>query len=70
MTILLRIAHQTAYVWDVDDIAAIRTTHRICGILSGTLPHLSQQNVFLGLPLTLMPEEVVLLVEIGTPSNS
>lgn len=65
MTILLRIANQTAYVWDVDDIAAIRTTHRICGILSGTLPHLSQQNVFLGLPLTLMPEEVVLLVEIG-----
>jgi tRNA-splicing endonuclease subunit Sen34 len=32
-------------------------------VLTGTLPHLSQQNVFLGLPLVLMPEELVLLVE-------
>ncbi|KAF7972652.1 hypothetical protein HWV62_17326 [Athelia sp. TMB] len=35
----------------------------MCGILTGTLPHLSQQNVFLGVPLVLMPEEVVVLVE-------
>ncbi|KAG6331175.1 hypothetical protein ID866_7912, partial [Astraeus odoratus] len=34
-------------------------------MLTGTLPHLSQQNVFLGVPLLLMPEEVVLLVEKG-----
>jgi tRNA-splicing endonuclease subunit Sen34 len=32
-------------------------------VLTGTLPHLSQQNVFLGLPLILMPEELVLLIE-------
>jgi tRNA-splicing endonuclease subunit Sen34 len=32
-------------------------------VLSGTLPHLSQQNIFLGLPLVLVPEELVLLVE-------
>jgi len=62
----LRVANQTAYVWDVDDIATIRADHHICGVLSGTLPHLSQQNMFLGVPLVLMPEEVVLLVEIGT----
>ena len=31
--------------------------------LTGTLPHLSQQNVFLGVPLVLLPEEVVLLIE-------
>lgn len=37
----------------------------MCGVLTGTLPHLSQQNVFLGVPLILMPEEVVLLVENG-----
>jgi len=37
------------------DIATIRSTHHICGILTGTLPHLSQQNVFLGVPLVLMP---------------
>ncbi|KAG7092403.1 hypothetical protein E1B28_008760 [Marasmius oreades] len=41
----------------------LRSIHRICGILGGTLPHLSQQNVFLGIPLLLSPEEVVLLVE-------
>jgi tRNA-splicing endonuclease subunit Sen34 len=45
------------------DVATLRSEHRICGVLTGTLPHLSQQNVFLGLPLVLMPEELVLLVE-------
>ena len=50
------------------DIATIRSKHHICGILVGTLPHLSQQNVFLGVPLLLMPEEAVLLVENGTYS--
>ena len=51
------------------DIATIRSQHRICGVLTGTLPHLSQQNVFLGVPLVLMPEETVLLVDIG-PSTT
>ncbi|KAL0947077.1 hypothetical protein HGRIS_013218 [Hohenbuehelia grisea] len=63
--VLLRVANQRAYVWDVDDAAILRSKHHICGILTGTLPHLSQQNVFLGVPLVLMPEEVVLLVEQG-----
>lgn len=48
------------------DIATLRSQHHICGILTGTLPHLSQQNAFLGIPLVLMPEEVVLLLEKGT----
>jgi len=47
------------------DVARIRSKYKLCGVLSGTLPHLSQQNVFLGLPLVLLPEETVLLVEIG-----
>ncbi|KAF4603927.1 tRNA-splicing endonuclease subunit [Pleurotus pulmonarius] len=59
----IRIANQRAYIWDVDDIAVLRSQHRLCGILAGTLPHLSQQNVFLGVPLLMLPEEVVLLVE-------
>ncbi|PPQ68492.1 hypothetical protein CVT26_003431 [Gymnopilus dilepis] len=63
--VALRVANKTAYVWDVDDIATLRSKHRICGVLTGTLPHLSQQNVFLGVPLVLMPEEAVLLVETG-----
>jgi len=61
----LCVSNKKAYVWDVDDIAALRSLHHICGILTGTLPHVSQQNVFLGVPLILMPEEVVLLVDKG-----
>ncbi|KAF8738522.1 hypothetical protein AX14_011173 [Amanita brunnescens Koide BX004] len=63
--IRLIVTQQTAYVWDVNDIAILRSEHRICGILTGTLPHLSQQNVFLGVPLALMPEETVYLVDKG-----
>ncbi|KAJ7109218.1 hypothetical protein C8R44DRAFT_551542, partial [Mycena epipterygia] len=59
----LRVANKKAYVWDVEDIATIRSKHRLCGVFTGTLPHLSQQNLFLGVPMVLMPEEVVLLVE-------
>jgi tRNA-splicing endonuclease subunit Sen34 len=47
------------------DAATLRVQHRICGLTTGTLPGVSQQNVFLGLPLTMMPEEVVLLVQEG-----
>ncbi|KAF8520172.1 hypothetical protein BU17DRAFT_46973 [Hysterangium stoloniferum] len=61
----LYISNGHAYVWTVEDASELRSKHRICGTLSGTLPHLSQQNFFLGLPLLLMPEEVVLLVENG-----
>ncbi|KAJ6630656.1 hypothetical protein B0H10DRAFT_1982238 [Mycena sp. CBHHK59/15] len=61
--IRLRVANKKAYVWDVQDIATIRSKHRLCGVFTGTLPHLSQQNLFLGVPMVLLPEEVVLLVE-------
>ena len=47
------------------DIAVIRAEYRVCGTLLGTLPHLSQQNIFLGVPLVLQPEEAVLLVDKG-----
>lgn len=47
------------------DIAVIRAEYRVCGTLLGTLPHLLQQNVFLGVPLVLLPEEAVLLVDKG-----
>ncbi|THU92153.1 hypothetical protein K435DRAFT_967765 [Dendrothele bispora CBS 962.96] len=59
----IHIANKRAFVWDVEDLVKLRSQHHICGILVGTLPHLSQQNVFLGVPLVLMPEEAVLLVE-------
>ncbi|GAA5931147.1 hypothetical protein JCM3775_004946 [Rhodotorula graminis] len=60
--IRLRVAHQKAYLWDLEDIQYLRVQHHICGSLQGTLPQVTQQNVFLGLPLVLLPEEVVLLV--------
>ncbi|KAF5391280.1 hypothetical protein D9757_001941 [Collybiopsis confluens] len=59
----IRIANKRAYVWDVDDLVRIRSEHHLCGLLVGTLPHLSQQNVFLGVPAQLIPEEAMLLVE-------
>ncbi|KAH6614029.1 tRNA-splicing endonuclease-like protein subunit sen34 [Boeremia exigua] len=52
-------------LFDVDVIAHVRRTHNICGVLVGTIPNLSQQNVFLGIPLELMPEEARVLVEGG-----
>lgn len=52
------------------DVSILRVQYRICGILTGTLPHLTQQNFFLGLPLLLMPEEVVLLIEKGLITSS
>lgn len=45
------------------DVQKLRVEHHICGVLSGTLPQVGQQNVFLGLPLMLLPEEIVLLVK-------
>ena len=35
------------------------------GCLTGTLPQIPQQNIFLGLPLELMTEEALLLIEKG-----
>ncbi|GAA5830326.1 hypothetical protein JCM11251_001308 [Rhodosporidiobolus azoricus] len=58
----LLVANQKVYLWDLTDVQRLRVEHHICGVLSGTLPQVTQQNVFLGLPLVLLPEEVVLLV--------
>lgn len=50
-------------VFSIDAVTYLRREHHICGVLIGTLPQIPQQNVFLGLPLELMPEEARLLVE-------
>jgi hypothetical protein len=44
---------------------ALRRDHRILGSLAGALPRFPAQNLFLGLPLVLMPEEVALCLEKG-----
>lgn len=50
-------------LYDINTITWLRKTHNILGVLIGTLPQFPQQNVFLGLPLKLQPEEARLLVE-------
>lgn len=59
----LHIAADKAYVYDVDAIRRLRVDHHITGITLGTLPQVAQQNVFLGVPLQLLPEEVAVLVQ-------
>lgn len=53
------------FLFDVNIITYVRREHHIGGVLVGTLPQFPQQNVFLGVPVVLMPEEARLLVEKG-----
>ncbi|KAJ9109234.1 hypothetical protein QFC21_000563 [Naganishia friedmannii] len=62
-SIPLYLASQKAYIWDPQHAATLRVTHHIGALATGTLPGVAQQNVFLGLPLVVMPEEAVLLIE-------
>jgi len=50
-------------IYDIDVITFLRREHHICGVLIGSIPQIPQQNVFLGVPLELMPEEARLLVQ-------
>ncbi|RDW80751.1 tRNA-splicing endonuclease subunit Sen34 [Coleophoma crateriformis] len=50
-------------LFDINVVTYLRRTHNICGVLIGGIPQIPQQNVFLGLPLELLPEEARLLVE-------
>jgi tRNA-splicing endonuclease subunit Sen34 len=52
-------------LFSIDTITYLRREHHICGVLIGSIPQVPQQNVFLGVPLELMPEEARLLVEKG-----
>jgi tRNA-splicing endonuclease subunit Sen34 len=50
-------------LFDINVVTYLRRTHHICGVLIGSIPQIPQQNVFLGLPVELLPEEAKLLVE-------
>lgn len=50
-------------LFDIDTVTHLRRAQNICGVLMGTIPQIPQQNVFLGLPVELLPEEAKLLVE-------
>ncbi|KAJ4351535.1 tRNA-splicing endonuclease subunit [Didymosphaeria variabile] len=52
-------------LFDPPTVAYARRRHNVIGVLIGTIPNLSQQNVFLGIPLELQPEEARVLVEQG-----
>lgn len=52
-------------LFDPPTVAYARRVHNITGVLIGTIPNLSQQNIFLGIPLELTPEEARCLVEQG-----
>ncbi|KAI1633139.1 SEN34 subunit of tRNA-splicing endonuclease [Biscogniauxia mediterranea] len=50
-------------LFDIDDIMHLRRHHNICSVFVGTIPQNPQQNIFMGLPVELMPEEVQVLVD-------
>lgn len=50
-------------LFDVNVATYLRRNHHICGVLSGSIPQIPQQNVFLGLPVELLPEEAKFLAE-------
>lgn len=52
-----------ALIYDIEHLKRLREEYNICGTLVGILPQVPQQNVFMGLPLELMPEDVYYLVE-------
>ncbi|KAL3427360.1 tRNA intron endonuclease [Phlyctema vagabunda] len=50
-------------LFDINVVTHLRRNHNICGVLIGGIPQIPQQNLFLGLPLELLPEEARLLVD-------
>ncbi|KAI1813236.1 tRNA intron endonuclease [Poronia punctata] len=64
---LLRIAKVGGryLVFDIEDVMYLRRNYNICSVFVGTIPQNPQQNVFMGLPLELMPEEAQVLVDKG-----
>jgi len=53
-------------LFDIRAITWLRKHHNICGVFIGSLPQNPSQNVFMGLPMEIMPEEAQLLIELGT----
>ncbi|KAI0910818.1 SEN34 subunit of tRNA-splicing endonuclease [Ustulina deusta] len=50
-------------LFDIEDVMYLRRNYNICSVFVGTIPQNPQQNVFMGLPLELMPEEAKVLIE-------
>ncbi|KAH7327841.1 hypothetical protein B0I35DRAFT_2432 [Stachybotrys elegans] len=52
-------------VFDYEEVEVLRRQENMCGNLVGTAPQQPSQNVFLGLPIELRPEEAEALVQKG-----
>jgi tRNA-splicing endonuclease subunit Sen34 len=52
-------------LFDVEAVSYLRREHKVCGYNIGTLPQSPSQNIFLGLPTMIMPEEAQLLIDNG-----
>ncbi|KAI1482872.1 SEN34 subunit of tRNA-splicing endonuclease [Daldinia eschscholtzii] len=50
-------------LFDIEDVMHLRKNHNICSVFVGTIPQNPQQNIFMGLPIELMPEEAQVLVD-------
>lgn len=61
----ISLIHNRYLLFSIDAVTYIRRVHNIAGVLIGSIPQIPQQNVFLGIPLQLTPEEARLLVEKG-----
>jgi tRNA-splicing endonuclease subunit Sen34 len=52
-------------VFDLQDVVYLRRNHNICAVFVGTMPQNPTQNIFMGLPVELLAEEVNVLVNKG-----
>eukprot|EP00041_Stephanoeca_diplocostata_P028167 m.788727 g.788727 ORF g.788727 m.788727 type:complete len:337 (-) comp23318_c0_seq21:3032-4042(-) len=52
-------------IWSANEVNRLRTEHRMTGNAIGSLANHTQQNVVLGLPVVLLPEEATLLQQKG-----
>ncbi|EQK99158.1 hypothetical protein G6O67_005719 [Ophiocordyceps sinensis] len=52
-------------IFEPEAAALVRRKHNISGTLVGTTPQQPTQNIFLGLPIEMRPEEVDALVRLG-----
>ena len=50
-------------LFDINAISYLRRNHNICGVFIGTLAQTPSQNVFLGLPMEITPEEAQMLID-------
>jgi tRNA-splicing endonuclease subunit Sen34 len=64
---VIRISHIAGryLVFDLQDVVHLRRQHNICAVFVGTMPQNPTQNIFMGLPVELLAEEVNVLVNKG-----